>query len=140
MKYLIFYSIVDLLKAGYPTTVYNFGQPRVGDKDYASFSTDKLNTFRVVHNKDIVPHIPPTTVMGFYHSCSEVFQDSEDNVHTCSSSRNGEICEDDSCANQYKLIETNVRQHLFYLGMRVNCQAVSDIRIDQPDEADTEEE
>ncbi|RYH30619.1 hypothetical protein EON65_04625 [archaeon] len=45
---------MDLVKAGYPTTVYNFGQPRTGDKGYASFATGKVPTFRVVHNKDMV--------------------------------------------------------------------------------------
>ena len=127
-------TAMDLLKSGFPTTVYNFGQPRVGDKDYAKFSTDKLETFRVVHNKDIVPHLPFTTKMDFYHSCTEVFEDSKHNLRTCSSSsRDGGICEDSSCADQYKLAQTRVSEHLFYLGMRVNCQAVSGIRADAPD-------
>eukprot|EP01036_Dinobryon_divergens_P022740 gene22740-31027_t len=134
-------TAMDLINSGFPTTVYNFGQPRVGDKDYAKFSTDKLKTFRVVHNKDIVPHLPFTTKMDFYHSCTEVFEDSKHNLRTCStSSRDGGICEDSSCADQYKLVQTKVSEHLFYLGMRVNCQAVSDIRSDTTEGGGKEDE
>ena len=43
---------MDLLKAGYTNTVYNFGQPRVGDATYAKFAAAKVPTIRVTHNKD----------------------------------------------------------------------------------------
>lgn len=111
---------MDLLKAGYSPTVYNFGQPRVGDKSYAAFSTGKVDTWRVTHNKDIVPHIPVTTGMEFYHMCREEFEDANHNLKTCDNS-----CEDKTCADQYALASTNIDDHLLYLNMPVSCDAVS---------------
>lgn len=117
--------ILDLIKAGYPTTMYNFGQPRVGDKAYAGFATSKLSTFRVTHDKDIVPHIPLAVGMAFYHSCTEQFEDVNHNLRTCTSSKDGSYCEDKTCADQYDIAETNVDDHLIYLGMPVHCENVS---------------
>ena len=111
---------MDLIKNGYPATVYNFGQPRVGDQKYASFATSKVTTWRVTHNKDMVPHVPVTTGMEYYHACREEFEDANHNVRTCDTS-----CEDKTCADQYSLSQTNIDDHLVYLGMGVNCDAVS---------------
>lgn len=111
---------MDLAKAGYAPSVYNFGQPRVGDKSYASFAGTKVPTWRVTHNRDIVPHIPLTSGMDYYHECTEQFEDVAGNLHTCNQS-----CEDPSCADQYSLRQTNVDDHMLYLGLDVSCDAVS---------------
>eukprot|EP01036_Dinobryon_divergens_P035367 gene35367-45810_t len=120
-------TAMDLLNAGYAVSMYNFGQPRVGDKAYAVFSSSTLSTFRVTHDKDIVPHIPLSSGMDFYHACFEEFEDVNHNLRTCSStkSQGGAYCEDSSCADQYKVEETNVDDHLVYLRMSVSCDAVS---------------
>jgi len=118
-------TAMDLLKAGYSVAMYNFGQPRVGDKNFAAFATSKLSTSRVTHDKDIVPHIPVTAGMDFYHACFEVFENASGSVHTCSSSKDGTYCEDSTCADQYQLAQTTVDDHLTYLGMSVSCEAVS---------------
>jgi len=41
--------------------VYTFGQPRVGDRTFASQLNKHINgrVFRFVNNNDIVPHVPP---------------------------------------------------------------------------------
>ena len=40
--------------------VHNFGSPRIGNTELAHFLNAKIPViFRVVHNKDIVPHVPP---------------------------------------------------------------------------------
>lgn len=114
-------TAMDLVKAGYAATLYNFGQPRVGDQKYASFATGKVPTWRVTHNKDTVPHIPYTTGMEFYHECREEFEDASGKVRTCDTS-----CEDPTCADQYPFAQTNVDDHLLYLGLQVSsCTAVS---------------
>lgn len=42
-----------------PIEVYNFGSPRFGNEKLARFLNQKvLNHYRVVHNKDVVPHVP----------------------------------------------------------------------------------
>lgn len=51
------------MKANFPSQkvyIHNFGQPRVGNSYLANYMSDKLDgIFRVVHNRDIVPHVPP---------------------------------------------------------------------------------
>jgi len=111
---------MDLIKAGIPCTVYNYGQPRTGDQKYAAFANSKVSTWRVTHNKDMVPHLPFTTQMEFYHVCREEFEDASGAVRTCDTS-----CEDKTCADQYDFKNTNTDDHLTYLGLRVSCDAVS---------------
>lgn len=112
---------MDLVKAGIACTVYNFGQPRTGDKAFASFATPKVPTFRVVHNKDTVPHLPFTSGMDYYHICTEEFEDASGKLKTCNSS-----CEDPTCGDQYEFKQTNVDDHLQYLGFPISsCEAVT---------------
>lgn len=112
---------MDVIKAGIPTSVYNYGQPRTGDQKYASFATNKVSIWRVTHNRDEVPHLPFTTEMEFYHVCTEQFEDVNGKLRTCDNS-----CEDPTCMDQYKFpSETNGDDHLVYLGLSMSCDAVS---------------
>ena len=46
--------------------IYTFGQPRVGDKAFAEYSQQQLQTFyRVIHDDDIVARIPN---FNYYHA------------------------------------------------------------------------
>jgi len=109
---------MELEKNGIQTKLYNYGQPRVGNLKYAAFVNTIINEYwRATHNKDIVPHVPPTEVLGYYHSCREVFEDINGKLTQCSSS----ICEDLNCSDQYSLTQTNIDDHLYYLGHRVSC-------------------
>ena len=68
-------SALDLKRAGYDVSMINFGQPRIGNAQYAAYFGKMLpNTFRVVHYRDIIPH-SPQTAMGYLHSATEVFED-----------------------------------------------------------------
>lgn len=111
---------MDLVKFGIPNSLYNFGQPRTGDKAYSDFATPKVPAWRVVHDKDQVPHLPFTTGMDYYHICREEFEDVNGNVKSCDSS-----CEDKSCAAQYEFLQTNGDDHLVYLGLPMSCDSVS---------------
>ena len=111
---------MDLIKAGIPvTSVYNFGQPRVGDYNYADFASGKVNTFRVTHYQDIVPHVPITTAMEFYHACTEEYEDKNGSLKTCT-----DTCEDPSCADQWKAYQWSVEDHMTYLGLYMDCSSV----------------
>ncbi len=111
---------MELVRAGIQAHVYNYGQPRAGDKVFASFANTKLpNYWRTTHNKDMVPHTPPTEGLNYYHSCGEIFEDVSGVLHTCSST----VCEDSKCADQYALYQTNTDDHLYYLSHRVSCEA-----------------
>lgn len=40
--------------------VYTYGQPRVGNHEFTDLlANHTLGMFRVIHNRDIVPHMPP---------------------------------------------------------------------------------
>jgi hypothetical protein len=110
---------MELVKYGIKPHVYDYGQPRPGDKTFATFSKNKLqNYWRTTHNKDMVPHVPPIEGFGYYHSCGEIFEDNNGALHTCSST----VCEDPKCADQYALYQTNTDDHYYYLGHRVSCE------------------
>ena len=51
-----------------------FGQPRVGNSSYVD-AVDKLisYSFRIVHAHDIVPHLPPKGMLGYFHHRSEIW-------------------------------------------------------------------
>lgn len=110
---------MELEKEGVQTKVYNYGQPRVGDAKYATFVNAIINEYwRATHNKDVVPHVPPTTCFGYLHSCREIFEDENGNLKECSSVN----CEDVQCADQFSLSQTNSDDHLYYLKHRVACE------------------
>lgn len=55
----VFYSFQVNYKAQ-NVQVMTFGQPRIGNSVFASFYSNIVpNTFRVTHEHDIVPHLPP---------------------------------------------------------------------------------
>jgi hypothetical protein len=121
---------MDLLKEGIPSSVYNFGQPRTGDQKYANFvgSLEGITTYRVVHDKDIVPHWPFEDYLNYYHACSEVFEDEAGALHSCGTGTaedGSATCEDPKCMNQYKPYQWRQTDHHVYLGVEVNCAAVS---------------
>jgi len=109
-------TAIDLIAAGIPTTLFNFGSPRVFDDNGAICASNKLQTrYRVTHHKDMVPHIP-MDVQGFKHIEGEWYEDSYD-VRACTG------YEDSSCADQWHL--TSIDDHSLYLGFVVHCANVS---------------
>ena len=88
-------AAVDLVKAGYEVSMYNFGQPRVGNKAYAAYANAILpEQYRVTHYKDIVPHVPGDA-MGFYHTTQEVYEDLGGALTFCSTTDG----EDPACSD-----------------------------------------
>jgi predicted lipase len=109
---------MELERSGIQVKLYDYGQPRVGDSKYAAFVDKKIDEYwRTTHNKDMVPHVPPSTGFGYLHSCREVFQDEIGNLNLCSEAN----CEDPKCSDQYSLSQTNTDDHSYYLDHRVDC-------------------
>lgn len=53
---------------------FTFGSPRVGDSTTATFiSGQSADNFRVTHYNDIVPHLPPLSVVGSSKSRRDLF-------------------------------------------------------------------
>lgn len=54
-------------------SLYTGGCPRVGDDKFAYYvDSTKIPNYRSVHNRDIVPHVPPQD-LGFDHPGIEVW-------------------------------------------------------------------
>ncbi len=110
---------MELVKNGVSVKVYDYGQPRVGDSKYAAFVSTKIpEHYRTIHNKDMVPHVPPSSGFGYYHSVREIFEDVNGKLTICSAT-NGE---DPACADRYSLAQTNTEDHSYYLGHRMSCE------------------
>jgi predicted lipase len=63
------------IKAQYhkKTVIHNFGSPRLANPALAHYINARIDTiYRVVHNRDIVPHLPPLA-FGYQHPAYEVF-------------------------------------------------------------------
>jgi len=88
----------------------NFGMPRIGDKEYAEFSdaTWPNTQWRMTHNKDIIPHSPPSEwPFSFHHTSTEVYEDKHGNYTIC------EKGEDPKCSNDHLVY--GIFDHLTYM-------------------------
>ena len=91
------------------SNVYTFGEPRVGNSVFAKYYNSLLpNSWREIHWKDIVPHVPLEWI-GFYHEATEVwFPETWDDKWT--------VCnggEDPNCSDSLWSADS-VSDHLVY--------------------------
>ncbi|KAI7878525.1 lipase [Lichtheimia hyalospora FSU 10163] len=102
---------LDLKDRGHDVSLYTQGQPRVGTPAFANYVLDtKIPYQRLVHKRDIVPHLPPGA-FGFLHAGEEfwIVDDDPTTVRVCP---NG--IETDDCANSIVPF-TSALDHLSYL-------------------------
>ena len=97
--------------------VYTFGQPRVGNYEFAQYYNKHSSThvtWRVTHHRDIVVHLPPK-LFGFRHVANEVFYANDSRAESgyivCDGSG-----EDGDCADRYHLTAVSIHDHLSYFG------------------------
>lgn len=123
---------LDLLGATQPAVtsggnlrLYTYGQPRVGEVDFSAYPDALINAkggayYRVVHDRDIVPHNPPMATR-FVHSVREVWEMDNGKLAFCSTTDP----EDDDCSNSC-WAPTSIPDHLEYLSFPISsCEAVS---------------
>jgi hypothetical protein len=69
-------SRTSLLPNAPQIVVYTFGSPRNGGQKFFNDYTLRLGdtTFRLVHGSDIVPTVPPPTLLGAYHHVGQAVQ------------------------------------------------------------------
>ena len=85
-----------------------FGQPMIGDKNYAAFATETFkNQIRIVHHKDIYPHTPPN---GYAQGPTEIFQDKDGSYRVCDGSG-----ADPTCSDQYAFWQLSQSDHWLYM-------------------------
>jgi hypothetical protein len=110
----------DLAPASSHVTLYGYGCPRVGDDVFQQYVQALVNArpdtafFRIVHNQDIVPHVPPQYA-GFTHAPTEVWFDEPMAKFTVCNRTNGE---DPACSDGLWLKDSIV-DHAFYYDIRV---------------------
>lgn len=113
----------DLVSRQFPVeAVLTFGQPRVGNTAFAASyarvveATAALGSFRLTHHRDVVVHLPPTTIGDWHHVGTEVFYEGD-------GATGGVVCdgsgEDSKCSDQY-WAATSISDHLHYLGIPVS--------------------
>jgi hypothetical protein len=110
---------LELVEEGYDNVyVYNYGCPRVGNENFATYYNQLVpNTYRVINGKDVVPHVPPE-YMGFRHPPTEVWENPADgfDFKVCSTT-NGE---DPTCSDSI-LFPDSIYDHLHYFNVYENC-------------------
>jgi hypothetical protein len=108
--------------------IYTFGMPRVGNLEfYEQFISECDEFYRLVHNRDMIPHVPPciSNLSGgcvkkgyfpifFHHAPTEVWYTKDNSAYTVCSKTEGE---DTSCSN--KEFHDSIDDHLVYFGIRV---------------------
>ncbi|CAI5440158.1 unnamed protein product [Caenorhabditis angaria] len=124
---------------GNRTSLITFGQPRVGNLEYAQKHDELLrgNSWRIIHARDIVAHIPicvesvhrPITCIPFYnhgsyHHGTEIWfpqnMTSDDTYQIC---RGFPKNEDIQCSNSDRYYD--IFDHLFYFGHHVSDYGVN---------------
>ncbi|ESQ41866.1 hypothetical protein EUTSA_v10013982mg [Eutrema salsugineum] len=108
--------------------VMTFGQPRVGNADFASYYSLLVpNTFRIIHDHDMVPHLPPYYYLipqkTYHHFPTEVWvRDlSFSNLVLLSVEK---VCdntgEDPTCSRS--VVGNSISDHLRYFGVDMKCE------------------
>lgn len=105
-----------------------FGQPRVGNPEFNKiFNRTNFELYRLTHNKDIVPHLPPciagilveceqSGILPFYpyHATQEIFYNEDSTKFTACSKTEGE---DKHCSDGQ--LCDSVNDHYVYLGIDI---------------------
>jgi len=106
---------LTVLRPGIPAHVYTFGSPRVGNDAFQLYFQSKIvNSIRVVHEKDIVPHLP-FRFLAYHHVPREVWEH-DGKYKVCNGSG-----EDASCSDSVLL--PNTSDHAHYMGLKMSgCQ------------------
>ena len=97
---------------------FNFGSPRVGNKNFAN-SFNNITAFRITHYYDMVPHVPEE-FLGFQHIQREIWYNKDNtNYDIC----NDKEKEDSTCSNSCAPLHcTSTSDHLNYLNVSMGSE------------------
>lgn len=116
------FSAIDI-KLAFPShkiNFYTFGSPRPGNQAFSDFVTTLFpgsQYNRVVHDNDIVPHLP-IIAMGFNHAGTEIWYNTETSFKTCLNQIGS--TENKACSDSLTLLAPSA--HKLYLGIKVTGQ------------------
>jgi len=100
------------------TKLVTFGQPRTGDHGFSAAIDNKVSyVYRVTHADDLVPHIPPKDLEGYYHHHYEIWYNND-----MSNGKPHIECIDDDGSGCSALIPVavNIQAHLHYFNHMVS--------------------
>lgn len=105
------YLVANKLADAANVQVVTFGEPRVGDPNFAAANDKQLSYhFRVTHSRDVVPHIPEEA-FGYKHQQYEAFYHNDMKPGAAYKVCQGD--EDNGCSDGL-LITASVADHLTY--------------------------
>jgi hypothetical protein len=125
-------DITDLLAAAgaqNDVVLYTYGQPRLGNPTFAAFASTllaqrTLGTWRSVHWRDPVPHLPPQIAFNFEQVGTEVWYTGDMSTY--------QVCaaysEDPSCADS--VAAWDVTNHIYYFGIHVGTDCDQAVAAD----------
>jgi len=97
---------------GIPIAEWTFGSPRTGNPAFANYHIGVVpQSWRIVNQHDIVPHLPTKLLDIFKHVPTEVWYTNNSTYRVCDGSG-----EDPSCSDSYHAIGS-VDDHLTYFGI-----------------------
>ncbi|KAH0895932.1 hypothetical protein HID58_045500, partial [Brassica napus] len=105
--------------------VMTFGQPRVGNAAFASYYSLLVpNTFRITHDHDIVPHLPPYynhfPQKTYHHFPTEVWLRDVSSLNHSVEKVCDNTGEDPTCSRSVK--GNSISDHLRYFGVELHCE------------------
>ncbi|CAM9155887.1 unnamed protein product [Chrysoparadoxa australica] len=117
-------TLVSLELADHMRVVnYSFGSPRIGNDDFAAYTASTLpSAVRVVHQADLIPHMP-LRAWGYKHHPTEMWEteDPDGGIHIRECDGSGE---DPSCSASYPWFHCSLGDHARYLGLEISCDSV----------------
>jgi hypothetical protein len=96
--------------------LFNFGSPRVGNKEFVEdFNNYNITSYRITHYYDMVPHVPEE-FLGYHHISNEIWYNRENLEYIiCNDFDN---LEDSKCSNSCSPLHcTSTSDHLYYLNV-----------------------
>lgn len=127
-------KIIERFNTTIPVSIYTYGEPRVGNPQFAAwaqefgFAANLPHTqHRVTHKSDIVVGLPNMDEFGtaWLHVPQEVWYDNDANVSYVLCTGNAEQGkEDPHCADS--TIQISIHDHLYYLGICTGCECNSE--------------
>ncbi|CAD5208090.1 unnamed protein product [Bursaphelenchus xylophilus] len=119
----------DLPKEAHRILLYTYGQPRVGNRNYADFVDRNIPVaYRVVHYRDVVANVPLIDMSRFWHHKMAVVYNQSMNIGSGYGECDGS---DIQCTVKYFTVQNSVDDHVFYYGVRVSDYGINGCRLTQ---------
>ncbi|KAJ2057608.1 hypothetical protein GGI17_005543 [Coemansia sp. S146] len=100
-----------------------FGAPRIGNRQFAQYVNSLLGEnmlWRVVHDSDIVPHLPQSLLLfpsQYVHSDREIWVKADKSITVCERSSEDRAEEDALCSASKHMWQWSMQDHMEYPGI-----------------------